>query len=93
MAARSEYLANTGVFWVGSALAVFAAIVTIITVPNIGADWMIEEEAKFRQYLLDHGYDISQMGDEDFVETPAVPYSQKAETEHNVMHEKQGASF
>lgn len=63
MAKRSEYLGHTGIFYVGSALAVFAAIITLIFVPNIKPDYMINEDALFREYLAKHGYDVSQMGE------------------------------
>lgn len=53
---------NTGPFWVGSGLAVFSAILTAFLIRPLSHDGMLEEDEKFRQYLVDHGYDVSQMG-------------------------------
>jgi len=47
---------------VGSGLAVFSALVTIFMIRPLTADGMKHEEEAFRQYLIDHGYDVSQMG-------------------------------
>jgi MFS family permease len=78
--ARSATLGITGPFWVGSALAVFSAIITFFFIRPLTTDGMAEEDMKvrqvtrkycsfvadvgtqFREYLSEHGYDISQMG-------------------------------
>lgn len=61
-AAKSAYLGNTGAFYVGSGLAIFSALITWVFIPNIQADHMIDEDEAFRQYLIDNGWDISQLG-------------------------------
>lgn len=53
---------NTGPFWVGSGLSVLSAIITFFLIRPLTHDGMQEEDEKFRQYLADHGYDVSQMG-------------------------------
>ena len=53
---------NTGPFWVASALSVLSAIITFFLIRPLSHDGMIEEDEKFRKYLVDHGYDVSQMG-------------------------------
>lgn len=63
MEKKSEYLGHTGIFYVGSALAVFAAILTFVFVPNIKPDYMVNEDILFREYLAEHGYDVSQIGE------------------------------
>jgi hypothetical protein len=68
MDARSEYLSHTGLFWIGSALALFAALVAFVTIPNIGPDWMNQEDIEWRAYLESHGYDTSAIGSEEVIE-------------------------
>lgn len=53
---------NTGPFWLASALAILSATVTFFFIEPMGADGMVEEDAKFREYLEQNGYDTSQMG-------------------------------
>ncbi|CAL1700930.1 unnamed protein product [Somion occarium] len=53
---------NTGPFWVASGLAVLNAIVVFSTVKPLDHDGMLKEDAAFRQYLEQNGYDTSQMG-------------------------------
>ncbi|KAA1478521.1 MFS Git1p-related glycerophosphoinositol and glycerophosphocholine permease [Dentipellis sp. KUC8613] len=52
----------TGPFWIGSGLAVLSASVTFLFIKPLTTDGMAREDAEFRQYLEDHGYDTSQMG-------------------------------
>ena len=54
---------NTGPFWVGSGLAVFSALVTFFFIRPLSADGMTREDAAFRAYLEEHGWDTRQMGD------------------------------
>lgn len=65
---KSEYLGNTGIFYIGSALAVFSAIVAFIFIPNIKADAMVDEDALFREYLAENGYDVSLIGEPGYVD-------------------------
>lgn len=55
-------LQETGIFYIGSGLALLSALVVLIFFPNIRADAMNDEDALFRQYLIEHGYDVSGMG-------------------------------
>lgn len=56
---------NTGPFWVGSGLAVFAAIVTYFCIPELNADSMAKEDIAFKEYLSEHGYNIDNFGARD----------------------------
>lgn len=56
---------NTGPFWVGSGLAIFSAIVAFFFIPELNADSMAQEDIDFKEYLAEHGYDISQFGAPD----------------------------
>lgn len=49
-------------FFVSSALCILSAFIAFFLLPNIGQDTIDEEDQKFRAYLAEHGYDISQMG-------------------------------
>lgn len=53
---------NTGPFWIGSGLAVLSAIITLVLIRPLSHDGMAEEDANFREYLAQHGYDTSQLG-------------------------------
>ncbi|KAL8276767.1 hypothetical protein RQP46_010823 [Phenoliferia psychrophenolica] len=53
---------DTGPVYIGSALSLFAAVVTYFLIPNINADCMIREDEIFRAYLEENGYDTSLMG-------------------------------
>ncbi|KIK62448.1 hypothetical protein GYMLUDRAFT_499958 [Collybiopsis luxurians FD-317 M1] len=53
---------NTGPFWIGSALALLSATITLFFIQPIQTDGMAEEDALFREYLEENGYDTSQMG-------------------------------
>jgi len=60
---------NTGPFWLGSAMAAFSALVTFFFIKPLTHDGMLAEDAAFRSYLEDNGWDTSQMGltDEDSI--------------------------
>ncbi|EIW83999.1 MFS Git1p-related glycerophosphoinositol and glycerophosphocholine permease [Coniophora puteana RWD-64-598 SS2] len=53
---------DTGPFWIASGLAVLSAIVVILLVKPLTADGMTMEDEKFREYLMEHGFDISTLG-------------------------------
>ncbi|CAE6470669.1 unnamed protein product [Rhizoctonia solani] len=53
---------NTGPFWVGSGLAILSALITLAFIRPLSHDGMMDEDAKFREYLAKHGYDTSKMG-------------------------------
>jgi hypothetical protein len=72
MEARSKYLGNTGLFYIGASLAAFSAIITFFLIPNIKPDAMIHEDILFREYLAEHGFDVSQIGEPGFVDADGV---------------------
>lgn len=49
-------------FFVSSSLCILSAFIALFLLPHIGQDTIDEEDRKFRAYLAEHGYDISQMG-------------------------------
>ena len=49
-------------FFVGSSLAIFSGFLAVFCLPHIGQDTIDYEDARFRQYLMEHGYDTSKMG-------------------------------
>ncbi|KAG2092124.1 major facilitator superfamily domain-containing protein [Suillus discolor] len=53
---------NTGPFWFASGLAILSAIIVYFLVTPLDHDGMKKEDAKFRQYLAEHGFDVSRMG-------------------------------
>ena len=53
---------NTGPFWIGSGLAILSALITLFLIRPLSHDGMALEDAKFREYLEQNGYDTSQMG-------------------------------
>ncbi|KAH8118254.1 MFS Git1p-related glycerophosphoinositol and glycerophosphocholine permease [Phellopilus nigrolimitatus] len=59
----SSVRGNTGPFWVGSGLAIVSALITFFFIKPLTQDGMIKEDAAFRAYLEEHGWDTSQMGE------------------------------
>ncbi|KAJ7165511.1 major facilitator superfamily domain-containing protein [Mycena crocata] len=53
---------NTGPFWVGSGLAIISAPVTFFFIVPLDHDGMAREDAIFRKYLEENGFDTSAMG-------------------------------
>lgn len=53
---------NTGPFWIGSGMAIASALITFFFIKPLDHDGMDKEDAAFREYLVAHGYDVSQMG-------------------------------
>ncbi|WVQ80539.1 hypothetical protein IAT38_002644 [Cryptococcus sp. DSM 104549] len=64
---EGTYGGDTGVFWLGSGLALVSALITFFFIPNIKPDAMHDEDILFREYLEANGYDTSQMGLKDTV--------------------------
>ncbi|KAI9818777.1 MAG: hypothetical protein M1827_007597 [Pycnora praestabilis] len=54
-------------FFVASSLCVLSAFIALFLLPHIGQDTITEEDIKFRAYLVDHGYDTSQMGIKEYM--------------------------
>lgn len=50
----------------------FSGIIALVFLPEVGQDTIEEEDLKFREYLVGHGYDTSKLGlepsDEEIVE-------------------------
>ncbi|KAL0938546.1 major facilitator superfamily transporter [Colletotrichum truncatum] len=49
-------------FWVSSSLCVLSAILAIFCLPHIGQDTIAIEDARFRAFLEENGYDTRQLG-------------------------------
>jgi hypothetical protein len=49
-------------FWVSSSLCVFSALLALFFLPHIGQDTIQLEDARFRAYLEENGYDTRQLG-------------------------------
>ncbi|KAG2036880.1 major facilitator superfamily domain-containing protein [Suillus americanus] len=71
----------TGPFWVGSGLAILSAVIVYFFVTPLDHDGMKKEDAKFREYLEAHGFDVSLMG---LHETETVSYAEGKETDSEV---------
>lgn len=52
----------SGPFFVGSGLAILSALITWFLIPEVEANHMQHEDAKFRAYLEENGFDTTQMG-------------------------------
>lgn len=59
---EGSQLRSTGIFYIGSGLALLSAIVCLLFFPNIRHDAMVDEDRLFREYLVEHGIDITGMG-------------------------------
>jgi len=75
---------NTGPFWVGSGLAILSALITFFFIRPLSHDGMADEDAKFREYLADHGFDTSLMGLGENGSTTAVDESLDEKDEKSV---------
>jgi MFS family permease len=49
-------------FWVASSLCILSAFLVIFCLPHIDQDTIQLEDARFREYLHAHGYDVRQLG-------------------------------
>jgi len=71
---------NTGPFWIGSGLAVLSAIITFFFIRPLSVDSMTKEDADFRAYLEENGFDTSQMGSgEDMDDRESVGTDEKVD--------------
>lgn len=59
---EDSQLRSTGIFYIGSGLALFSAIICLFFFPDIRQDAMIDEDRLFREYLIENGIDITGMG-------------------------------
>jgi hypothetical protein len=55
-------------FYVSSALCIFSGLIALAFLPNIGQDTITEEDERFKEYLIKHGYDVSTMGTKQYRE-------------------------
>lgn len=58
----SEVLQAQYPFWVSSSLCILSAALVFFFLPQIGQDTISEEDAKFRAFLEENGYDTRQLG-------------------------------
>ncbi|KAF9632811.1 General substrate transporter [Lasiodiplodia theobromae] len=65
-------------FWVASALAIFAGVVALFFLPDVGQDTIDEEDVRFREYLQQNGFDTSLMGLKDAREGEEVESGSEA---------------
>lgn len=49
-------------FWVASSLCIVSALLAFFCLPEIGQDMIDHEDAAFKGYLIEHGWDVSRMG-------------------------------
>lgn len=59
-------------FYVSSALCIFSGIIALLFLPNVGQDTITEEDERFKQYLIKHGYDVSTLGTKKYHEEKAL---------------------
>jgi len=50
-------------FFVASSLCILSAFLAFFCLPEIGQDTIDAEDARFRVYLAENGYDVGRMGD------------------------------
>lgn len=55
---------NQAPFWVASSLCIFSAMLGLFFLPSLTQDAVSLEDIKFKRYLSDHGFDVSQLGDD-----------------------------
>jgi hypothetical protein len=58
---------------ISSALCILSACLALFLLPDIGQDTIDKEDAKFRLYLEENGYDVSKMGVGESTEHVVTP--------------------
>ena len=58
--------------YVSSALCIFSGIIAFFFLPSVGQDTITEEDERFKQYLIQNGYDVSSMGTKKYHEEEAL---------------------
>lgn len=58
---------NQAPFWVSSSLCMFSAMLTLFFIPSLTQDSVTDEDVRFRNYLEKNGFDVSLMGDTEFL--------------------------
>ena len=61
-AGKTELKGQQYPFWVSSSLCILSAALALFLLPNIEQDTITQEDARFRAYLEEHGYDTRQLG-------------------------------
>jgi nitrate/nitrite transporter NarK len=56
-------------FYISSALCLVSACLALFGLPSLTQDAVNDEDIKFRNYLLNHGFDISKMGDVEYIDS------------------------
>lgn len=70
-------------FLISSALCVVSGLLALFLLPHIGQDTIEAEDASFKAYLAQNGYDVSKMGLTSSTENVV----EKGETKENVQRE------
>jgi MFS family permease len=84
-------VANTGPFYLGSGMAILSAVVTYFLIKPLSPDQQHHEDIAFKEYLIENGYDISQMGlmEELAVEGTQMEYShENVEGKHHATRDQ-----
>ena len=66
-------------FYVSSSLCIFSGLIALAFLPNIGQDTITAEDERFKQYLIQNGYDVSTMGTKKFHEEKALAVERASE--------------
>lgn len=91
-------LGNQAPFYVSLALCLFAAVLAWFFLPYVGQDSINREDEAFIAYLEANGYDISQLGDHDSVDTFNDDFEKQAsdddglKVDHTVVSESKHSS-
>lgn len=64
---------NQAPYYVSSALCMLSAFLTLFLLPSLSQDAMNEEDERFRNYLTKNGFDVSQLGDVQSVDSAGSP--------------------
>lgn len=64
---------NRAPYYVSSALCMLSATLALFFLPSLNQDAMMEEDIRFRNYLLSQGYDITLLGDTDLMVSSSSP--------------------
>jgi hypothetical protein len=73
-------------FYVGSGLCIASAFVALL-LPNISQDVVAEEDARFRRFLEERGYDTSTMGLQGANSSGEIPREGAADPDHRTQLE------
>ncbi|KAI8148849.1 major facilitator superfamily domain-containing protein [Fennellomyces sp. T-0311] len=57
-----EAMGIRGPFLVGSAISLLASVVAFFLLPDVGPDFLAEQDVSFKAYLQEQGYDITYLG-------------------------------